>query len=231
MPRKPRFFLPDIPAHIVQRGHSRAPVFFEDQDYRAYLNWLTEAANRYECEIHAYVLMTNHIHILATPKEKQSISRMMQYIGRRYVPYINNTYGKSGSIWEGRYKASLIHDEQYLLTCMRYIELNPVRANMTKTPGQYRWSSYHANALGADNELLIAHSLYLKLGSTGASRFEAYKSLFNGHIDKEELKEIRAAYQTGTPLGNESFKERIECKLKTKVGQARRGRPKRAPTP
>ena len=116
MPRKPRFFLPDIPAHIVQRGHSREPVFFEDGDYHAYLHWLSEAADRYECAIHAYVLMTNHIHILATPKDKQGISRMMQYIGRRYVPYINHTYGTSGSIWEGRYKSSLIHDEQCLLT-------------------------------------------------------------------------------------------------------------------
>ncbi len=146
MPRKPRFFLPDVPAHIVQRGHSREPVFFEDTDYRAYLDWLGEAAERYECAIHAYVLMTNHAHILATPRDKHGISRMMQYIGRRYVPYINTTYGTSGSIWEGRYKASLINDEQYLLTCMRYIELNPVRANMARSPGHYRWSSYRANA-------------------------------------------------------------------------------------
>jgi putative transposase len=128
MPRKPRFFLPGLPIHVVQRGHSREPVFFEDHDYAAYLDWLTEAAARYECAIHAYVLMTNHVHILVTPREAEAVSRMMQYVGRRYVPYINYTYGTSGSIWEGRYKASLIHDEQYLLTCMRYIELNPVRA-------------------------------------------------------------------------------------------------------
>ncbi|MCR4299396.1 MAG: transposase [Gallionella sp.] len=231
MPRKPRFFLPDIPSHIVQRGHSREPVFFEDRDYRAYLHWLSEAAVRYECAIHAYVLMTNHIHILATPKDKQGISRMMQYAGRRYVPYINYTYGTSGSIWEGRYKASLIHDEQYLLTCMRYIELNPVRANMTKSPGQYRWSSYRANTQGREDKLLTPHSLYLKLGKATGSRLQAYRDLFKAHIDDEDLKEIRAAWQTGTPLGNEYFKKKIEQKLKTKVGQARRGRPKRALTP
>lgn len=231
MPRKPRFFLPDMPAHIVQRGHSREPVFFEDNDYHAYRNWLSEAAARYDCAIHAYVLMTNHIHILATPTDKQGISRMMQYIGRRYVPYINYTYGTSGSIWEGRYKASLIHDEQYLLTCMRYIELNPVRANMTKTPGQYRWSSYRANGQGKEDKLITPHPLYLALGKTKPSRLEAYKALFKAHIDEAELKDIRAAWQTGTPLGNEYFKEKIERKLKSKVGQARRGRPKRALTP
>lgn len=232
MPRKPRFFLPDIPAHVVQRGHSREPVFFEDSDYRAYLDWLTEAATRYHCAIHAYVLMTNHVHILATPREREGVSRMMQYVGRRYVPYINHTYGTSGSIWEGRYKASLIQDEQYLLICMRYIELNPVRANMTSTPGQYRWSSYRANAQGKEDKLITPHPLYTSLGRTNASRQEAYRALFKAHIDENDLKDIRAAWQTGTPLGNDHFKDKIERKLKSKVGQARRGRPsKRALTP
>lgn len=231
MPRKPRFFLADIPAHIVQRGHSREPVFFEDADYSAYLGWLAQAASRYECALHAYVLMTNHIHLLVTPKDKQGISRMMQYVGRHYVPYINQTYGTSGSLWEGRYKASLIHDEEYLLTCMRYIELNPVRATMTRTPGQYRWSSYRANAQGEENDLLTPHPLYLSLGNAQARRLEAYKALFKSAIDDEGLKEIRAAWQTGTPLGNDGFREKIERKLKSKIGQARRGRPKRALTP
>ena len=232
MPRKPRFFLPDIPSHIVQRGHSREPVFFEDNDYYAYLNWLGDAAERYDCAIHAYVLMTNHIHILATPKDKQGISQMMQYIGRKYVPYINYTYGTSGSIWEGRYKASLIHDEEYLLTCMWYIELNPVRANMVNNPNQYRWSSYRANAQGKENKLITPHPIYLALGKAKADRLEAYRALFKAHIDNEDIKDIRAAWQTGTPLGNDYFKEKIERKLKSKVGQARRGRPsKRALTP
>jgi putative transposase len=232
MPRKPRFFVPGVPVHIVHRGHSRAPVFFENSDYAAYLEWLMESATRYSCEIHAYVLMTNHIHILATPTDKQAISRMMQYMGRRYVPYINHLYGTSGSIWEGRYKASLINDEQYLLTCMRYIELNPVRADMTRGPGQYHWSSYQCNALGKKNALITPHLLYLKLGRTGAQRREAYRDLFKAHLDKDVVKNINAAWQTGTPLGNEYFKEKIEQKLKTKVGQARRGRPsKRALTP
>ena len=191
-----------------------------------------EAAERYECAVHAYVLMTNYIHILATPRKAESVSRMMQYVGRRYVPYINYTYGTSGSIWEGRFKASLIQDEPYLLTCMRYIELNPVRANMTAGPGQYRWSSYRCNAQGKADELITPHPLYTALGRTRASRQEAYRALFKAHVDENDLKAIRAAWQTGTPLGNDYFREKIERKLGAKVGQARRGRPsKRALTP
>ena len=225
MPRKRRFYLPNIPVHIVQRGHSREPVFFEKNDYVAYLDWLVEAAERYGCAIHAYVLMTNHIHILATPEKKNSISLMMQYIGRFYVPYINHTYGSSGTIWEGRYKASMIHDEEYLLTCMRYIELNPVRADMVKTPGAYRWSTYRANGRGEANQRVQPHSLYLALGRTRKRRQEAYQALFKVPIDQKEINKIRSAWQTGTPLGNEHFKKKIEAKLKCKVGQARRGRP------
>ncbi|HEC13755.1 MAG TPA: transposase [Acidiferrobacteraceae bacterium] len=227
MPRKPRFFLPDIPAHIAQRGHSREPVFFEDSDYRVYLDWVAEAANRYRCAVHAYVLMTNHVHILATPQDKHGISLMMQYIGRHYVPYINHSYGTSGSIWEGRYKASLVSDDQYLLACMRYIELNPVRANMIDLPAHYRWSSYRANAQGKVDELITTHPLYLSLGRTVSSRLEAYRALFKAHIETSELKAIRVAWQTGTPLGNDYFREKIERKLMCKVGQARRGRPNR----
>lgn len=225
MPRKPRFFLPGIPVHIVQRGHSREPVFFEDDDYLAYLRWLGEAAKRYSVAIHAYALMTNHIHILATAQDRDGIARMMQYVGRHYVPYINHTYGSSGSIWEGRYKASLIHDDEYLLTCMRYIELNPVRANMVRSPSQYRWSSYRCNGQGKDDELVTPHALYLALGRTRAIRQEAYKELFKAHLDKGVLDNIRSAWQTGTPLGNDFFRQKFEDKLKCKVGQARRGRP------
>lgn len=225
MPRKPRFFLADVPVHIVQRGHSREPVFFEESDYAAYLQWVEEAAERYDCAIHAYVLMTNHVHFLVTPHDKDGVSRMMQYIGRRYVPYINHTYGTSGSIWEGRFKASLIQDDQYLLTCMRYIELNPIRANMVANPSLYRWSSYRSNAQGKDNPLIQPHPVYQQLGKSVKSSCEAYKALFKAHLDAKDLEDIRAALQTGTPLGNDFFKEKIEKKLKTKIGQDRRGRP------
>lgn len=225
MPRKPRFYLPNVPVHVVQRGHSHEPVFFKTGDYRAYLGWLQEAAERYDSEIHAYVLMTNHIHILATPESKNGISLMMQYIGRYYVPYINHTYGTSGTIWEGRYKASMLHDEEYLLICMRYIELNPVRAGIVRSPGAYRWSSYRTNAQGIENTLLRQHPLYLALGKTKKQRMDAYRALFKSHLDDEVLTDIRASLQTGTPLGNEYFRNKIEARLKCKVGQARRGRP------
>jgi len=150
---------------------------------------------------------------------------MMQYVGRHYVPYINHTYGTSGSIWEGRYKASLIHDEEYLLTCMRYVELNPTRANMVRSPGQYRWSSYRHNGQGRKDKLVTPHAMYQSLGKTNPLRIEAYKNLFQVHLEKGALDEIRAAWQTGTPLGSEGFRQQIEAKLKLKVGQARRGRP------
>jgi len=231
MPRKPRFYLPGIPVHVVQRGHSREPVFFETEDYQAYLHWLQEAAERYGCKIHSYVLMTNHIHILVTPEKKNSISLMMQYTGRRYVPYVNHSYGSSGSIWEGRYKSSMIHDEEYLLTCMRYIELNPVRANMVKTLAAYRWSSYARNALGKPNNLIQPHALYQALGRTEKQRMEAYRELFKAHLDDNDLRDIRASWQTGTPLGNDYFKQKIEAKLACKVGQARRGRPNKGSDP
>ena len=227
MPRKPRFFMPGIPVHVVQRGHSRNPIFFEPGDYAAYLSWLKEGADKYQCAIHAYVLMTNHVHILVTPDDKAGISRMMQYVGRKYVPYINVSYGTSGSIWEGRYKASLVDEDSYFLTCMRYIELNPVRAEMVKSPSAYRWSSYHTNGLGVHDKVLTMHSLYKGLGRTAEKRREAYVSLFKAHVDDGELAAIRDCWQSGTPLGNDYFKQKIEEKLKCKVGHARRGRPPR----
>ena len=122
MPRKPRFFLPEVPVHIVQRGNNRQAVFFDDSDYRAYLNWLREAASRYGCDVHAYVLMTNYVHLLLTPRERESVSRVLQNVGRRYVPYINHTYSRTGTLWEGRFKASLVQEQGYVMACYRYID-------------------------------------------------------------------------------------------------------------
>ncbi len=147
MPRKPRFYLPNVPAHVMQRGHSRSSVFFEEEDYLEYLRILKSMAEKYQCFVHAYVLMTNHIHLLVTPLTQNSISSLFQGIGRQYVTYINRTYGLSGTLWEGRHKGNPIDTNNYFLTCMRYIELNPVRAGMCVDPVEYRWSSYAANAL------------------------------------------------------------------------------------
>ncbi|OGT30107.1 MAG: transposase [Gammaproteobacteria bacterium RBG_16_51_14] len=232
MPRKPRFYLPGVAVQAVQRGHSRHPVFYAEADYRAYLNWLQEAADRYDCTVHAYVLMTTHVHVLCTPQDSAGISRMLQYVGRHYVPYINSHYGTRGSLWEGRYKASLVQEDRYLLTCMRYIELDPVRAGMVAHPRHYRWSSYRANAEGRADPLVSPHGRYLALGRTVARRREAYRALLRAPQDEAEIASIRAAWQTGTPLGSNAFREKVGRKLKLKVGQDRRGRPpKMALTP
>ena len=189
------------------------------------MKWLKEAAEKYRCKIHAYVLMTNHVHLLVTPDDEMGVSRMMQYVGRYYVPYINHTYVRTGTLWEGRYKSSLIDSAEYLLTCMRYIELNPVRADMVAQPNEYVWSSYAANADGKANLLVEAHEIYTGLAATDAGRQSVYKELFATDIDAAELTEIRASWQTGTPLGSDRFREKIEEVLGQNVGQSRRGRP------
>lgn len=225
MPRKPRFFLPNIPVHIVQRGHSRGPVFFESQDYATYAHWLKEGSKKYDIAVHAFVLMTNHIHLLITQTKAKNVSLFMQFIGRNYVPYINYKYGKSGSIWEGRYKASIVQEETYFLAVMRYIELNPVRANMVDLPGHYRWSSYCHNAGDREIRFIRPHPVYLDLGKTERERYSAYQNLFEGHLNAEEMKRIHESWLTGTPLGNDLFRDEVERQLQCKVGIARRGRP------
>ena len=226
MPRKPRFYLPGVPAHVIQRGNCRQPVFYDRSDYTAYLDWLTEGARKHGCAIHAYCLMTNHVHLSITPDTPDAVSRTIQYVGRHYVPYINHTYGKSGTLWEGRHKGCLVASEIYLLTCMRYIELNPVRAGMVNTPLQYSWSSYRANATGSRDVVITPHPLYQALGPDPATRQYRYRELFRSVLDPEQVHDIRATVQTGTPLGNERFKQEIENALHCKVGQARRGRPR-----
>jgi putative transposase len=229
MPRKPRFFLAGVPVHVVQRGNNRQAIFFDASDYRAYKGGLKEGAERYGCAVHAYVLMTNHVHLLATPDEAEGVSRMMQYGGRRYVPYINHEYGRTGTLWEGRFKSSAIDTEGYLLTCMRYIELNPVRARIVEGPGDYPWSSYGANALGDSDELLTPHGRYTALGDDSEARRAAYRALFGQVLDEEALTRIRAAWQTGAPLGHDRFRAAMEQRLGCKVGHARRGRPASRP--
>lgn len=227
MPRKKRFYVPDIPVHVVQRGNNRDPVFFNTGDYQHYLTWLKEASLRYHCAIHSYVLMTNHIHLLVSPSSKDSISYMMQYLGRHYVPYINSHYRQSGTLWEGRYKGNLVQDDTYLLTCMRYIELNPVRACLVPNASDYLWSSFAVNRGEKNDDIITPHQTYLALGANQGSRQLAYKALFDTAMESNAVKEIRAALQTGTPLGNSSFREKIEQTLEVKVGQFKRGRPRK----
>ena len=227
MARKPRYTLPGIPQHVMQRGHNREPCFYSEEDYQRYLEDLQEAAIRNQVAVHAYVLMTNHVHLLATPGQEHSITHMMQDIGRKYVRYINKTYKRSGSLWEGRFKAGLVDSEAYLLTCMRYIEMNPVRAAMVTHPGEYRWSSYSVNAQETKDSLLIqAHPIYKQLGNDKTSRQYSYRELFKNYIDKNELHEIREALNQELVLGRDDFKDKIEqmTNRQTRAGQS--GRPR-----
>lgn len=230
MPRKPRFDLPDIPVHVVQRGNNRQPVFFDDAGRRAYLAWLGEAAGRYGCAVHAYVLMSNHVHLLMTPDRAGAVGRALQYVGRRYVPYVNRTAGRSGTLWEGRYRANLVEAERYLLLCHRYIELNPVRTGLAADPADHAWSSYAANALGGKDPLVTPHPVYLALGRGPKTRRKAYAALFAAALPEEPVDDLRAAVHSGTPLGGEAFRDRIETALRQPVGYARRGRPRKPPT-
>jgi len=217
MARLPRIVIPKQPLHIIQRGNNREPCFFADEDFRFYLDSLKDASSRHGCRIHAYVLMTNHVHLLLTPESAESPSAVLQSVGRRYVRYVNHVYGRSGTLWEGRYKSALIDSDHYLLVCSRYIELNPVRARMVEQPGDYRWSSYRYNALGLADALLTPHFLYESLGADAVQRGAVYRSLFNTQANLTEFDAIRSATETGNILGNDRFKENIETALKRRI--------------
>ncbi len=225
MPRKPRMYLPGIPCHVIQRGNNREASFFADHDYQFYLECLHDASKRYGVLVHAYVLMTNHVHLLLTPLKQDSLSLTMQSLGRRYVQYINKEYKRTGTLWESRHKSSLIDGDNYLLKCMRYIELNPVRANMVNHPGEYRWSSYQCNGNSAYNALISHHEIYALLGSNAEIRTQAYRSLFEDELEQVDINMIRNSALFSMPTGNSRFKVQIEKVLCRKLGHAKRGRP------
>ena len=185
MPRRARLSVPGIPWHIIQRGNNRSACFYADEDYRLYLQHLEELSAKFGCAIHAYALMTNHVHLLLTPTMADSAALLMKHLGQRYVQYVNRTYQRSGTLWEGRFRSCLAQAEDYVLACYRYIELNPVRADMVRHPREYRWSSYRANAEGRANSLIQPHDLYKRLGRSADSRREAYRGLFKAHIKGE----------------------------------------------
>lgn len=226
MARLPRYFVKGQAQHIIQRGNNREPIFAASDDYHFYLDCLQEAAKLHELTVHAYVLMTNHVHLLASPEAEVSIPKTLQSVGRRYVQYFNYRYKRTGTLWEGRYKATLIDSDHYLLTCMRYIELNPVRAGMVDHPQKYPWSSYASNAFGNINKLLKPHDLYRHLGDSEADRQSAYCLLFQAGIGKSDLEVIRASTNKGWAMGNDRFREKIE-KLTGRCAAPRpRGRPR-----
>ena len=225
MPRLGRYFLPDQPQHVIQRGNDRQAVFLCDEDREAYLDWLLAAAQKHGCRIHAYVLMTNHVHLLASPARAESLPRMMQSLGRRYVRYLNDAHRRTGTLWEGRYRAAPIDSDRYLMLCTRYIELNPVRARMVRHPREHRWSSYPANALGAADALVTPHALYLSLGRTAAERQASYRALFRDQLDEAFIEDLRVATNGGWALGGDAFKRRIAKGAKRRAEPLPRGRP------
>jgi len=218
-------YMAGVPCHIIQRGNNREACFFSDDDYSFYLECLKDACERYQVSCHAYVLMGNHTHLLLSPNNEEGISKVMQSLGRRYVQYINKRYKRCGTLWESRHKSSLIDAESYLLSCYRYIELNPVRANMVVHPADYQWSSYRCNAYGDSDELVTAHDVYLSIDLDNMSRQIAYRNLFDTALSKKLLHDIRNATNFSMPLGETKFKRQIEQALNRSIGHAKRGRP------
>jgi putative transposase len=225
MPKKQRMYQPSIPSHIVQRGNDRKPCFFEYENYLFFLDCLENAIRRYQVAVHAYVLMTNHIHLLMTPSTESSISRVMHLVGNRYIQYINKKYGRTSRLWEGRHKASLVDAQRYLLTCYRYIEMNPIRAGMVGHPSHYRWSSYRHHAGGSRSSIIEDLETFQRLAPTTSQRILYYRSLFHDDLDIHELEAARKAATFSMPLGDSCFKTKIEATLGRSIGHAKRGTP------
>jgi putative transposase len=225
MARLPRFFAPGEVQHVIQRGNNREPTFASDEDYAFYLDCLLTASEAHELAIHAYVLMTNHVHLLVSPAHDQGLPKTLQSVGRRYVQYFNYTYRRSGTLWEGRYRATVVDAEGYLLTCMRYIEMNPVRAEMVGHPADYPWSSYRANAQGQSNPLVSPHPVYRGLGRSNEERQSDYRQLFRAQLAKGDVDAIRESTHKGWVLGNNRFRDKIERLSGRRAAPLPRGRP------
>jgi putative transposase len=210
MARLPRYCPSGIPQHVIQRGNNRSVCFASDKDMAVYTHYLSEAASKFGLLIHGWVFMTNHVHLLVTPEEDTSLSKGMQYLGRQYVRYFNRSYQRTGTLFEGRYKSCIVQQSDYFLVCLRYIELNPVRAGIVADPASYLWSSYRSNALGRRSLLWTPHSLYLGLGETEGERQSRYRSLFDGRIDGELLADVRQTINQGLAFGSARFKREIE---------------------
>jgi putative transposase len=225
MPRRARLAIPGIPWHIIQRGNNRSACFYADADYHRYLETLQQQAVAHGCSIHAYCLMTNHVHLLLTPARPDSAGLMMKHLGQRYVQYINRTYRRTGTLWEGRFRSCLAQEETYVLACYRYIELNPVRAGMVEHPADYRWSSYCFNGQGLPNKLLTSHQQYTALGPSQDIRCSSYRELFRVHLEPGLVDEIRQATNGNYALGTTRFREEVETMLQCRVTPGKAGRP------
>lgn len=225
MARLPRLVVPEQAHHLIQRGHNRQNVFRDDQDRRKYLETLREVASIHGVAVHAYVLMDDHVHLLATPETSEGLSRMMQAQGRRFVAWFNKRHGHVGTLWEGRFRATVIESERYLLTCMRYIDMNPVRAGLVGQCREYAWSS-HAHYIGARTDPLITeHPLFWALGNTPFERDAAYKELFATDISPSDLTALTESALKGWPLGSSEFLLKLAQQTDRRLQAAKRGRP------
>jgi putative transposase len=209
MARRLRIILPGVPLHVIQRGSNRQMCFLDAEDCRRYLSYLHSGLVIAPCELHAYVVMSNHVHLLLSAQDIAWPSALMKALNQRYTQYFNWRYGRTGSVWEGRYKSCLVQGERYLLICQRYIELNPVRAGMVALPAQYRWSSYRANAQGMNDELLSPHSVYLRLGHDAHKRQQAYQSLFQDDLPMRAVAQLRVALNAEFAVGDQDFLRRV----------------------
>ena len=225
MPRHARAILPEVAVHIIQRGNNRSACFHRDADYLVYLDHLCELSRRHGCEIHAYCLMTNHVHLLVTPRAANACALLMKNLGQRYVQYVNRSRDRTGTLWEGRFRSCIAQSDRYVLACYRYIELNPVRAGMVTRAGDYRWSSHLANAGAIRAPWLAPHPEYLALGSDAGARFSAYRALVDSGLDATQLAEIRAATNSGGALGDAAFRSLAARALGRRLTVGRAGRP------
>lgn len=212
MARLPRFDLPDITQHVVQRGNNRLPCFLDDADRERYRQRLLEVLERTGCRLHAWVLMDNHVHLLLTPPEAGAVASLMQALGRSYVWWFNARHERTGTLWEGRYRACLVDSGGYVLRCYRYIDLNPVRARMVADPTAYSWSSCAVNSTAVADPLLTPHPAYLALGSTPGQRAVAYRTLLAQALPDEQVTEIRTFLQQQRALGGDSFRAMVEAR-------------------
>lgn len=229
MARLPRYFAEGVPLHIIQRGNNRQRIFMDDSDFGLFYEFLREAAGRHGLAIHSHVFMSNHVHLLATPKSEGSAGKTLQSVGIRYACHFNKRYERTGTLWEGRYRATPIDSERYLMVCSRYIELNPVRAGVVAHPQNWRWSSYRQNAEGEPDPLSTQHPLFATLGNSLAEQRSAYRTLFDEMAAPEDLRAIRDATNKGWALGDEAFKRKIEAIAQRRTSPLRVGK-KRKPT-